>query len=776
MLQGWQHVGLSSTTKTSNVETNQPSPSGLRRCYVDATWESNSETGSMGAVGMDMSGRIPMSLPEIMEFDESDLSRFVSGTEFSVESTSTLGGGGSQPWETVTNTLETVNPVMPMADTVSAATHDVNAADQQTNQRARKRQRRNPQQIQELEKFFETCPHPNEDQRKELSLALGMEPIQVKFWFQNKRTQLKAVNERQDNSQLRAEIEKLRMENLKCKEALAASSCSQCGGPSMNEVSLEEHNKLKLENAQLKEEIARISSIASRSARMPSESTSRIYDNSDEATRTINGLIEAEKPVITELALAAMDELLLMAQLTEPLWVSSMDPNTEVVLNIQEYARFFSQGIIAIANREGFWTEASRETALVKTNYAQLLGMFMNVDRWATLFSDIVSRAVTVGVVSIGVAGNYDGALQVINADFQVPAPQVAPRNYYFARYCKKNVDGRWAIVDVSIDRYLCMNRVGRCMRRPSGCLIEELPNGYAKITWVEHVEVDNDVNEDTGIYKALLHSGMAFGAKRWVTMLDQQCERIACSLSINVPPTIDNLVTITPEGKKCILKLAERMVTSYMCGLSCSESPNWKVLSGSGAGVGDIRVMIRKVLNEPGVPSGVLLCGVTSLWLPIEPKRVFDFFQDERTRTQWDIFFSSGPLTEVARITYGREIDNCVSLFKGANTSQSNMMILQESSSNPTGSYIIYGLVDMKAMTLLCRGGDPKFVSVLPCGFAILPDGPPGTASLLTMAFQVLVDSDPIAMLSPESVATVNQLIKGTVEKIKTCLFDNRT
>nr|GMC46505.1 homeobox-leucine zipper protein HDG2-like [Ipomoea batatas] len=329
---------------------------------------------------MDMSGRIPMSLPEIMELDESDLSRFVSGTEFGVESTSTLGGGGSQPWETVTNTLEAVNPVMPMADTISAATHDVNAADQQTNQRARKRQRRNPQQIQELEKFFETCPHPNEGQRKELSLALGMEPIQVKFWFQNKRTQLKAVNERQDNSQLRAEIEKLRMENLKCKEALAASSCSQCGGPSMNEVSLEEHNKLKLENAQLKEEIARISSIASRSARMPSESTSRIYDNNDEATiRAINGLTDAEKPVITELALAAMDELLLMAQLTEPLWVSSMDPNTEVVLNMQEYARFFSQGIIAIANREGFRTEASRESALVKTNYAQLLGMFMNV-------------------------------------------------------------------------------------------------------------------------------------------------------------------------------------------------------------------------------------------------------------------------------------------------------------------------------------------------------------------------------------------------------------
>ena len=43
-----------------------------------------------------------------------------------------------------------------------------------------------------LIRFFKECPHPDDKQRKELSRELGLEPLQVKFWFQNKRTQMKA--------------------------------------------------------------------------------------------------------------------------------------------------------------------------------------------------------------------------------------------------------------------------------------------------------------------------------------------------------------------------------------------------------------------------------------------------------------------------------------------------------------------------------------------------------------------------------------------------------
>lgn len=109
-------------------------------------------------------------------------------------------------------------------------------------------------------------------------------------------------------------------------------------------------------------------------------------------------------------------------------------------------------------------------------------------------------------------------------------------------------------------------------------------------------------------------------------------------------------------------------------------------------------------------------------------------------------------------------------------------MLILQESCTDASGSYVIYAPVDVVAMNVVLNGGDPDYVALLPSGFAILPDGPAGNmqgggavadgvgsgGSLLTVAFQILVDSVPTAKLSLGSVATVNSLIACTVERIK--------
>ena len=106
-------------------------------------------------------------------------------------------------------------------------------------------------------------------------------------------------------------------------------------------------------------------------------------------------------------------------------------------------------------------------------------------------------------------------------------------------------------------------------------------------------------------------------------------------------------------------------------------------------------------------------------------------------------------------------------------------MLILQESCTDASGSYVIYAPVDVVAMNVVLNGGDPDYVALLPSGFAILPDGPAGSnmqgdggvgscGSLLTVAFQILVDSVPTAKLSLGSVATVNSLIACTVERIK--------
>ena len=39
--------------------------------------------------------------------------------------------------------------------------------------------------------MFKECPHPDEKQRLQLSRELGLAPRQIKFWFQNRRTQIK---------------------------------------------------------------------------------------------------------------------------------------------------------------------------------------------------------------------------------------------------------------------------------------------------------------------------------------------------------------------------------------------------------------------------------------------------------------------------------------------------------------------------------------------------------------------------------------------------------
>jgi len=102
-------------------------------------------------------------------------------------------------------------------------------------------------------------------------------------------------------------------------------------------------------------------------------------------------------------------------------------------------------------------------------------------------------------------------------------------------------------------------------------------------------------------------------------------------------------------------------------------------------------------------------------------------------------------------------------------------MLILQECCTDATGSYVIYAPVDVVAMNVVLNGGDPDYVALLPSGFAILPGAGAG-GSLLTVAFQILVDSVPTAKLSLGSVATVNSLIACTVERIKAALAADNT
>jgi hypothetical protein len=79
-------------------------------------------------------------------------------------------------------------------------------------------------------------------------------------------------------------------------------------------------------------------------------------------------------------------------------------------------------------------------------------------------------------------------------------------------------------------------------------------------------------------------------------------------------------------------VKLSHRMVKNFCGILSMSgklDFPQLSEVNNSG-----VRVSVRSS-TEPGQPYGMIVSAATSLWLPLPPQNVFNFFRDERTRVQ---------------------------------------------------------------------------------------------------------------------------------------------
>ncbi|XP_022896229.1 homeobox-leucine zipper protein ANTHOCYANINLESS 2-like isoform X1 [Olea europaea var. sylvestris] len=693
--------------------------------------------------------------------------------------------------------------------------------------RKKRYHRHTPQQIQELEALFKECPHPDEKQRLELSKRLCLETRQVKFWFQNRRTQMKTQLERHENSILRQENDKLRAENMSFRDAMKNPICNNCGGSAIiGEISLEEQH-LRIENARLKDELDRVCALAGKflgrpisllaastmGTPMPNSSLEFGFGSNGfgdlnvvpttlplgphdfcvgnssplpvmpqtKTTMNVTPIERSlERSMYLELALTAMDELVKMAQIDEPLWLRNLEIGKEI-LNHEEYMRTFTPCISMKPN--GFATEASRETGMVIINSLALVETLMDSNKWREMFPFIIARTSTTDVISNGMGGTRNGALQLMHAELQVLSPLVPVRKVDFLRFCKQHAEGIWAVVDVSIDAI--REAAGaptfpNCRRFPSGFVVQDMPNGYSKVTWVEHAEYDESVVHR--LYRPLISAGMGFGAQRWVSTLQQQCECLAILMST---VTSRDHMAITPSGRRSMLKLAHRMTDNFCAGVCPSTVHEWNSFS-TGNVDEDVRVMTRKSVDDPGEPPGIVLSASTSVWLPVSPQRLFDFLRNERLRSEWDILSNGGPMQEMAHIAKGQDHGNCVSLLRASamNASQRSMLILQETCIGPAGSLVVYAPVDIPAMQVVMNGGDSAYVALLPSGFAIMPAGPgsrgptmdggPGnrtSGSLLTVAFQILVNSLPAAKLTVESVETVKNLISCTVQKIKCAL-----
>ncbi|KAK4428167.1 Homeobox-leucine zipper protein HDG11 [Sesamum alatum] len=672
--------------------------------------------------------------------------------------------------------------------------------------RKKRYHRHTAHQIQRLEAMFKECPHPDEKTRNLLSRELGLHPRQIKFWFQNRRTQMKAQHERADNSALRAENDKIRCENIAIREALKNVICPSCGGPPVSEDSYFDEQKLRMENAQLKEELDRVSSIAAKYIGRPISQLPPVQpihvSSLDLSMASFGGhgipgpsldldllpgssssvipnlafpstsILDMDKSLMADIAANAMDELIRLLQSNEPLWMKSAGDGREI-LNLESYDRIFPRPNSHLKN-PSIHIEASRDSGVVIINSLELVDMFLDASKWVELFRTIVARARTVEVISSGVLGSQSGTLQLMYEELQVLSGLVPTRQLYFLRFCQQIEQGSWAIVDVSYDvphQGSHFSSLFKAHRLPSGCLIQEMPNGYSKVTWVEHWEVE-DKAPIHQLYRDLIHSGLAFGAERWLSTLQRMSERFAC-LVVTANSTRD-LGGVIPslEGKRSMMKLAQRMVNNFCSSINPSSGQQWTTLSGLNEF--EVRATVHRSI-DPGQPNGLVLSAAATIWLPVPPQNVFNFFRDERTRPQWDVLSNQNPVQEVAHIANGSHPGNCISVLRALNTSQNNMLILQESCIDSSGSLVVYCPVDLPAINLAMSGEDPSYIPLLPSGFTISPDGRPdhlqagagdraststnldrSSGSLITVVFQILVSNLPSARMTPESITTI--------------------
>lgn len=125
----------------------------------------------------------------------------------------------------------------------------------------------------------------------------------------------------------------------------------------------------------------------------------------------------------------------------------------------------------------------------------------------------------------------------------------------------------------------------------------------------------------------------------------------------------LDN-AAISSVGKKSMLKLSQRMTENFCRGVCASSSQKWSRLEVGNIDE-DVRIMTRKNVDDSGEPPGILLSAATSVWVPVSPRRLFDFLRDELLRSEWDILSNGGPMQEIAHISKGQDHSNSVSLLR---------------------------------------------------------------------------------------------------------------
>ncbi|KAG5579741.1 hypothetical protein H5410_050368 [Solanum commersonii] len=634
----------------------------------------------------------------------------------------------------------------------------------------------------------------HEDQRNQLAIEAGLDPDQIKGWFQNKRTQTKTKNERSDNQNLQNENEKFHREIIEMKKAMENNMHSKCDGPLIGEEERAGNiEKLKINMQRLREERKRIisniiSSYHEKSFVMdsnlapPNSTLGSLTNLSDECLlrQTICGspigynssfhpennndnnnvrvhsihiknipIISqleqenygfhhdnnGEKSVIFEIVVPAINEMLGLVYVNEPLWVkSSVDEG--------------SFGVVPM-------------TAI------DLIKKFRDPIKWMNIFPTIVTKARIVDVLDSGNTKMYE--------KLHILSPLVEARDFVFIRCCKQLDQTTWIMVDVSYDLF---KEIKTCApsyawKFPSGCVIQDTGDGKSMVAWIEHVQIDEKCQVNH-IFRDLLCGRQTYGAERWIVTLQRMSERYKFGMLVTCATTDDS----QGEGVKNVMNLSQRMVKSFYETLSMTDKLGFSTSSHLN---NEDRVSIRK--NEEITQSkGFIATAATSLWVPLSFETIFNLLKDNNTRCQWDVLFGGNNVTERDRVLTGTCSKNCITFIQPMPIGN-NMLVLQESSIDKMGAFLIYGPIDSTTYTSFLNGGYGEKVVILPSGIIISHDGrlasdmnSNGNAqngSILTVAFQKLICANNSISQDQhtEAMVYIQSLLSSTVSKIKATL-----
>ncbi|KAK4718076.1 hypothetical protein R3W88_016414 [Solanum pinnatisectum] len=543
-----------------------------------------------------------------------------------------------------------------------------------------KRHKYNGNQIQELE-CIQRKFTSDENTRLELATIFSVGKKQVQFWFQNKRSILKNVATRKiEFAAMKEDMENsicdpyhnkdtIRNKNIDEKEILNKHACLKIElmriaihadkflGPSTfiegSLTSMMENFGLELLTR--RDETSDINVVDDLSL---NEVDFEKYLSSPLSTNLVNKDLTLDKSMLLNLALDALNDLLKLAMSDEPFRVRSLDGDVEK-LNIEEYARSFVS-IIGIKPSH-LRTKAIRSFSIVVCNSLTLVEMLMNKSQWVEMFLCIIVKVNTFDVISTGIGESKSCTLlllEIINlqieTELQIISNVVPVREIQFLRFSQKHVEGTWIVSIDTIKEGSEQYKIEKCRRLPFGCIIQDVPNGYSKVIWIEHMEYDEIFVHH--LYLPLIRAGLGFG------------------------------IIFDSKGETGMEILAQHMTRNFCAGI-CTTPHKWKkfqIENGKGA-----NFMMRKNINDPGEPIG---WDILSYGGPMKN----------------NIHITKGQNLESCIFLLCANGDDIIA-------NQNSMLIFQDTCTDATGSLLVYAIVDSSKMnTVIGGGGEETLLSLI--------------------------------------------------------------